>query len=189
MNNLKEKERICEQIEQLAASGEASSDALLGLTDTYAGIGFVPRKDMRRIQERFDKAVKSVLKKSDMDDAEQRKVQAEVELSSLKSSPGAERKMDQKENQLRRKISQMEDDIALWTNNISFFAASKGADKLKADFEQRIAQAQEEVDQLKPSLTHCKTFANFCRIGLADSAHSAIFVPFSCLHSSVGQSS
>lgn len=150
--NLSEKERNCEQIEALAASGEASSDDLLGLTDAYANIGFVPRKDMRRIQDRFDKAVKSVLKKSDMDDAEQRKVKAEVELTSLKSSPGAERKIDQRENQLRRKISQMEEDIALWTNNISFFAASKGADKLKADFEQRIAQAQEEVDQLKTQL-------------------------------------
>ena len=152
INNLKEKERICEQIEQLAASDDASSETLLGLTDTYASIGFVPRKDMRRIQDRFDKAVKSVLQKLDMDDAERRKVKAEVELSSLKSSPGAERKIDQKENQLRRKISQMEDDIALWTNNISFFAASKGADKLKADFEQRIAQAQQEVDQLKAQL-------------------------------------
>ena len=152
VKNLKEKERICEQIEQLAASGDASSDALLGLTDTYNGIGFVPRQDMRRIQDRFDKAVKSVLKKSDMGEAEQRKVKAEVELSTLKSSPGADRKIDQRENQLRRKISQMEDDIALWTNNISFFAASKGADKLKADFEQRIARAQEEVDQLKTQL-------------------------------------
>ena len=150
--NLAEKEQLCEQIEQLATAGDASSETLLGLTDAYAGIGFVPRKDVRRIQDRFDKAVKSVLKKSDMDDAEQRKVKAEVELSSLKSSPGAERKIDQKENQLRRKISQMEDDIALWTNNISFFAASKGADKLKADFEEKIAQAQEEVNQLKVQL-------------------------------------
>ena len=152
VNNLKEKERICGQIEQLVASGETSSDALLSLTDSYNAIGFVPRNDMRRIQDRFDKAVKSVLQKSDMGDAEQRKIKAEVELSGLKSSPGAERKMDQRENQLRRKISQMEEDIALWTNNISFFAASKGADKLKADFEKRIEQTQQEVDQLKSQL-------------------------------------
>ena len=152
VENLKKKEGICQQIEALAASGDASSDTLLGLTDTYASIGFVPRNDIRRIQDRFDKAVKSVLQKSDMDETEQRKVKAEVELSSLKSSPGADRKIDQKENQLRRKISQMEDDIALWTNNISFFASSKGADKLKADFEHRIEQAQKEVDQLKAQL-------------------------------------
>ena len=151
-NNLKEKERICEQIEQLAASGNTQSDTLLGLTDTYNNIGFVPRQDIRRIQERFDKAVKSALKKSELNETQQQKIKTEVELSSLKSSPGAERKIDQRENQLRRKISQMEDDIALWTNNISFFASSKGADKLKADFEKRIEEAQQEVDQLKAQL-------------------------------------
>lgn len=78
---------------------------------------------------------------------------AEVELSSLKASPGADRKIDKRENQLRRKISQMEDDIALWSNNISFFAASKGANQLKADFEKRIEQAQQEVNELKSQLS------------------------------------
>ena len=152
VNNLKEKERICEQLEQLASSDQADSEALLALTDTYAGIGFVPRSDMRRIQERFDKAVRAVLRKSELDEAQKQKVVAEVELTSLKASPGAERKMDKKENQLRRKISQMEEEIALWTNNISFFASSKGANKLKADFEKKIERAQQEVDQLKTQL-------------------------------------
>ena len=150
--NLQEKEAICKQIEQLVTTEGATQEQLLGLTDTYASIGFVPRGDVQRIQKRFDKAVKKVVQKLEVSDTQKQKISAEVELSSLKASPGADRKIDQKENQLRRKISQMEDDIALWTNNISFFAASKGADKLKADFEQRIAQAQEEVEQLKAQL-------------------------------------
>ncbi len=151
--NQQEKEAICQQIEQLAKSDKAQQEDLMALTDRYAEIGFVPREVMQPLQKRFDKAVRTVMKHLKLSDRQQQRVVAEVELSTLKSSPGSDRKIDKRENQLRRKISQMEDDIALWSNNISFFAASKGADKLKADFEKRITEAQREVDELKSQLS------------------------------------
>ena len=150
LRNQQQKEAICQQIEELA---EAKQEDLLALTDSYAAIGFVPREAMQPLQKRFDKAVRTVMKRLKLSDRQKQRVVAEVELSSLKASPGADRKIDKRENQLRRQISQMEDDIALWSNNISFFAASKGADKLKADFEKRIEEAQREVDELKAQLS------------------------------------
>ncbi len=150
--NLRAKEQVCEQIEQLSKTEGATQEQLIKLTDAYAGIGFVPRQDVQPIQKRFDKAVKSAVQTLEIDDAQKQKISAEVELSSLKASPGADRKIEQKENQLRRKINQMEDEIALWGNNLSFFGASKGAEKLKADFEEKIAKAQQEVVQLKAQL-------------------------------------
>ena len=153
VRNQQQKEAICQQIEELAEVDKAKQEDLLALTDRYAEIGFVPRDAMQPLQKRFDKAVRTVMKRLKLSDRQKQRVVAEVELSSLKSSPGADRKIDKRENQLRRQISQMEDDIALWSNNISFFAASKGADKLKADFEKRIEEAQREVDDLKAQLS------------------------------------
>ncbi len=153
VRNQQQKEAICQQIEELAQADKAKQEDLLALTDSYAAIGFVPREAMQPLQKRFDKAVRTVMKRLKLSDRQKQRVVAEVELSSLKSSPGADRKIDKRENQLRRQISQMEDDIALWSNNISFFAASKGADKLKADFEKRIEEAQREVDELKSQLS------------------------------------
>lgn len=151
--NQQQKEAICQQIEELAKADKAKQEDLLALTDSYAEIGFVPREVMQTLQKRFDKAVRTVMQRLKLSDRQKQRVVAEVELSSLKASPGADRKIDKRENQLRRQISQMEDDIALWSNNISFFAASKGADKLKADFEKRIEQAQQEVDEMKSQLS------------------------------------
>jgi len=53
---------------------------------------------------------------------------------------------------LRRKIKELEDNMALWNNNLAFFANSKTADKLKAEFDEKIDQAKEEVEQLKKQL-------------------------------------
>ena len=153
VGNQQQKEAICQQIEELAKADKAKQEDLLALTDRYAEIGFVPRDAMQPLQKRFDQAVRTVMKRLKLSDRQKQRVVAEVELSSLKASPGADRKIDKRENQLRRQISQMEDDIALWSNNISFFAASKGADKLKADFEKRIEEAQREVDDLKSQLS------------------------------------
>ena len=153
VRNQQQKEAICQQIEELAKADKAKQEDLLALTDSYAAIGFVPREAIQPLQKRFDKAVRTVMKRLKLSDRQKQRVVAEVELSSLKASPGADRKIDKRENQLRRQISQMEDDIALWSNNISFFAASKGADKLKADFEKRIEEAQREVDELKSQLS------------------------------------
>ena len=47
------------------------------------------------------------------------------------------------------KLQQLKDDIALWENNLGFFANSKNADLLKAEFEKKIESAREEVKELQ----------------------------------------
>ncbi len=53
---------------------------------------------------------------------------------------------------LRRRITALESDIATYNNNIEFFARSKNADKLRAEIEQKIATAQQQVNDLKQQL-------------------------------------
>ncbi len=53
---------------------------------------------------------------------------------------------------LRRRITSLEADIATYNNNIEFFARSKNADKLRAEIEQKIAAAQQQVNDLKKQL-------------------------------------
>jgi hypothetical protein len=49
----------------------------------------------------------------------------------------------------RRKINALENDIATYRNNIEFFARSKNADRLRADIEKKIADAQKQLDALR----------------------------------------
>lgn len=152
-NNLKIKEDICTQIEQLAEAKSSDLNALNELTEQYREIGFVPRGAMKSISERYQAAVDKFLKNAKaLDDTQKQEVQVNIELGNIKNSPGAYRKINQKEGNLRRQISRLEDDISLWKNNITFFASSKQADKLIAEVEQKIEKAGAELEQLKSQL-------------------------------------
>jgi hypothetical protein len=74
------------------------------------------------------------------------------ELKSLKTesaapaSEGSAPSADQ-----RKKIQTLENDIAVLTNNLEFFAKSKNSDKLRADVEKKIEAAEKELEKLKKS--------------------------------------
>jgi predicted ribosome quality control (RQC) complex YloA/Tae2 family protein len=57
--------------------------------------------------------------------------------------------LDKKENDIRRKIKTVEDDIHLWQNNIEFFARSKNAASVRAEYETKIKGAEKELAELK----------------------------------------
>ena len=61
--------------------------------------------------------------------------------------------MNKKESDLRRKVKELEDNLALWHNNITFFANSKGADNLREEYNGKIADAEKELAQLKKQLS------------------------------------
>ena len=151
--NLKAKEAVCEKIEGLAAKGEADSDKLYELSEEFSKIGFVPRAAITKIGQRYEKALSSFMDNAKGLDSKQKEdLKLELEVATLKGNPKADRKLDQKQMSIRKKINKLEDDIALWNNNLSFFANSKQADKLKQEYEQKIKEAEAERTQLKSQL-------------------------------------
>jgi chromosome segregation ATPase len=110
---------------------------------------------MKSISERYQNAVNLFLENAEeLDEAQKKEVQVNIELGAIKSGPGAGRRINQKEGNIRRQISRLEDDIAVWKNNISFFtSSSKQADKLIADVERKIEKATAELEQLKSQLS------------------------------------
>ena len=76
-------------------------------------------------------------------------LQSEIDV--VKSSD-SDRNLYRKEIDLRKKVSQLEENILLWQNNIQFFAKSKTSDKLKAEFEKKIEKAEEQLAELKHQL-------------------------------------
>ncbi|MEK6477020.1 DUF349 domain-containing protein [Catalinimonas sp. 4WD22] len=151
--NLEAKEAICTEIENMAKEGSSDTDRLQELSGEFAEIGFVPRNAIKKINQRFEKAVESFMKSTKGLDAQQKEdLKLELEVTTIKGTPRAERKLDHKESSLRKKINKLEEDISLWKNNISFFANSKQADKLKKEYEQKIEDAGAELEHLKSQL-------------------------------------
>lgn len=153
-NNLKLKTDLIERIEAAAKDKDESSLNLLGaFKSEWSSIGFVPKKDMQNVQKRYIAAINtyvSAIGQLSTKEKEQAVLESEVEL--VRDGEGS-RNLYRKENDIRRKITQLENDIALWQNNIEFFAKSKTSDRLKAEFERKINNALSQLDDLKHQLT------------------------------------
>ncbi|MCF2443902.1 DUF349 domain-containing protein [Dyadobacter sp. CY345] len=152
--NLKRKVDLIERIEIAAANKDESSlDLLSAFKSEWSSIGFVPKKDMQATQKRYIAAVNtyvSAIGKLSSKEKEQAVLESEVELvRDGESSRGLFRK----ENDIKRRVSQLENDISLWQNNIEFFAKSKTSDRLKAEFERKISSAQAQLEELKHQLS------------------------------------
>ncbi len=117
--------------------------------EAWDAIGFVPRKNVKEVQEKFRNTWNAVIDLARTQPKEQLAAWG-FELKSLpaETSGGSdERKIHSGDS--RKKIQALENDIAVLTNNLEFFAKSKGADKLRAEVEKKIAQAQMELEKLK----------------------------------------
>jgi hypothetical protein len=152
--NLKLKIVICEEIEALSKAGDSQLGKLSDFKTQFNAIGFVPRKEMQNIQRRFVDAINSFVKGSTgISGAEKEKMvlQNEVEVVT-KGDRGGSKELDKKENDIRRKIKTVEDDIHLWQNNIEFFARSKNAASVRAEYETKIKGAEKELAELKQKI-------------------------------------
>ncbi|PRY15664.1 uncharacterized protein DUF349 [Pontibacter ummariensis] len=75
-----------------------------------------------------------------------------LQVDRIKHSPDAGHKLHQREQGIRREIAQLQNDIQTLRTNIEFFGRSKNADKLREEYEGRIAEAQKRIDQLNHQL-------------------------------------
>lgn len=155
VENLRAKTEICEKLKKMAAEKPTELAPFDAAFQAFAEIGFVPRKDMNAILERMLSATDAyfdALETTDLDKEARDKKRISYKAELLKSVPNAGRKLEKQQMAIRSKIQHRENDIALWQNNLQFFANSKTADKLRKEFNQKIQKAQKTIDTLKEQL-------------------------------------
>ena len=78
----------------------------------------------------------------------------EVELGDLLGSKNSEQAIYGKEQNLRKQIQHLENDVSLWKNNLEFFAhsKSKNADDLRKDVNQKIEKGEARIVSMKAQL-------------------------------------
>ena len=151
--NLKRKLEIIEKINALAKAKETDVDAFLDLQEEYESVGFVPRNAIAKVKGAYSEAMDRFLEGAkELSDEEKERLRLQTQISRIKSAPDSDRKLRHKENNIRRQISKIENDISIWKNNLEFFASSKNADKLKDNFTEKIDEAEAELEKLKEQL-------------------------------------
>ncbi|NQZ77518.1 MAG: DUF349 domain-containing protein, partial [Ekhidna sp.] len=150
--NLQLKLKICDQIEEEGSKKSIDLDAIYDLIDNFTSIGFVPKNAIKKIRNRFDKVKNGLLANEAISEEDQGDLRHHIEVGRLRNTPGGDKKIQRKEHSIRRKISTLESDISTWNTNMEFFANSATADKLKADMQKRVDQAEKELAELKSQL-------------------------------------
>ncbi|WP_373493324.1 DUF349 domain-containing protein [Aquiflexum sp.] len=156
--NLKSKEALCQKIIEESKGTDLSESALEVLISQFNSIGFVPRKNMKEITAKFNEAVDNYVKKIGIDGGDKEEFLFRLNLNKLQTDPNSNRVLNKKEHGIRKQIADLENNITLWKNNLEFFAASKTADKLKDQFDEKIFKAEREVEKLKKKLTIIREF-------------------------------
>lgn len=158
VENLRLKEAVCVEFEGHIAAGTATPDILHTLQNKFNTIGFVPRNNINAIRERHQKAVDTFIRSiSSLNEDEKGKLVLTNELSDLRNDPMAEQKIYHREQAIRKKISKVENDIAVWNNNLEFFGKSKNADKMKEEFQGKLKEAADHLKELKDQLKLLRT--------------------------------
>lgn len=148
--NLAKKIALCEQIESEATEG-AETARLAEFKAQWSAIGFVPKKEIQNIGKRYINAINkyvSAMGKLSGKEKEHLSLQNEIELAKSQGdfSP---KDLVRKENDIRRKMQGIENDIAVYRNNLEFFAKSKNADKLRQEVEVKIQKSVKDLNDLK----------------------------------------
>jgi hypothetical protein len=156
-DNLKKKEEICKEITQLAINSP-TEESLTKLVTAYNEVGFVPRKSIKDIAAEFKTVVDNCLQNLGDDGSGREDFLFKLNLNQIQSDPNATKTLNKKEHGIRKQISELENNITLWRNNLEFFAASKTADKLKDQFDIKIQKAEDEAEKLKKKLAILKEF-------------------------------
>ncbi len=152
--NLNLKRDIISQIKEWASEADNHIEDFKQKAKDFAAVGFVPRKDIGSIKDKFSEATEVFISALKGDDDVKNALRMEIELGDLLGSKNSEKAIYGKEQNIRRQVQQLENDVALWKNNLEFFAHSKGknADDLRRDVNQKIDKAETKVATLKAQL-------------------------------------
>ncbi|MCL2246352.1 MAG: DUF349 domain-containing protein, partial [Lentimicrobiaceae bacterium] len=151
VENLQKKKDLIKKIEEhvFTDNKEENLEMMKAYQREFMEVGHVPRKEKDKIYAEFRETVNKRFQdlKMTMDDVKRSNFKSRVD--NILNNPDADKILDKERRFLSNKLQQLKEDIALWENNLGFFANSKNADLLKAEFSKKIEAAKIEVKELE----------------------------------------
>ena len=150
-SNLKAKQAIIEELEKLSSENNAKTvvEKVKGLQKRWNEIGFVPFDKKEEIANRYRNTLNNQLNKLKIGDEVKNIIKYETKLDNLKVNPNTSRKIRKERDMFITKIKQLESEIVVWENNISFFAKSAKADSMIKSVEEKIRNTKKLVKTLE----------------------------------------
>ncbi len=152
--NLEKKKSLVERIQNFESLEEKAKnlEAIKDFQREWMEIGHVPIKAKDDIQKQYRKAIDNLFDKLKVSEAEVTAVAYEGMVESMKDRPDGRDKIKRERIHLNTRISKLREEINLWENNIGFFANSKQANIMVAEYEKKINRAKNDLKILETKL-------------------------------------
>ena len=157
--NLVKKEELIKSITEYEFGSDKNEnlETMKRLQREWTEIGHVPKKDKDRVYQAYRDAINKRFADLKMTVEDVRRDSYKSKIDTILNNPDADKVLDKEKRFLITKMNQIKEDIILWENNLGFFANSKNADVLKAEFVKKIEKAKEEVKGLEYKVRMMKT--------------------------------
>ncbi len=153
-DNLKQKLALIDEINEykLDSKNSENIEALKDFQNRWNEIGFVPIKEKERVNSAYRHAMDSKFADLRSYESISKMNNFKKHIRDIKDSSKGDKGLRIERDKLVQKFRKMESDIAVWENNMGFFAKSKNADALIQDLEKKIARAKEELSQIEDKI-------------------------------------
>lgn len=132
--NLEAKRALIEEIKAyVSVDAQADDAAAKAFAEKWNAIGFVPFKEKEAVTAAYREAMSA-------------------KFPSQGNRRRHERRPVSEKDRLKEQFAQLQQEIQTYENNIGFFGLSKGAEKLKAQMQERIDAAKAKLDELKAQI-------------------------------------
>jgi hypothetical protein len=150
--NLAKKLELIEKVKEFALTGDSESDlqTLSDYQSMWTDIGFVPFDKKDKIQKEFRAALNVHFDTLNVSPRSADSYKGKAR--SWGDSPKSKVKSNQERNKLVIKIRDLENEIALYENNIGFFSKSANATVMIRDIQNKIERAKQTIVELKNKL-------------------------------------
>ncbi len=152
--NLKAKKELIERIKayELKKDRNENMEAIRGFQREWMAIGHVPMKVKDALQNEYRGLIDGMFDQMRANDNELTTNEYRNMVSGLKEDPDSRDKVRRERLNLQNKIQKLRDEITTLENNIGFFARSKQAELLKAEYEKKIAKIKNDVKVLEAKI-------------------------------------
>ncbi|TNF27929.1 MAG: DUF349 domain-containing protein [Bacteroidetes bacterium] len=153
-SNLKAKEAVLKNMAEvkLEGSDEDKLAVIKAFGDEFAAIDHVPKKDVSRINEAYEKAMKSLYAQVNLKKDEVEKVRFRNKVERLADSDKGADQLKREEQFLQKKLREKKDELMQYENNMAFFANAKPDNPLLISAKRSIDALQREVDSLNEQI-------------------------------------
>ena len=142
-------EKLLKELDKLKLSGNKGNDiqTLREFSTKWQQAGFVPRKDVDRIQKAYKEILDKKYDSIKLDADEKFMLPFMNKVESWKNNPNSD-ELKRKEKQfIRQRMSDYDEEIRQYESNMQLFSKSKGSDSLRKQVEKKIKSIERQKTQ------------------------------------------